>query len=192
MQEDLQAGRPECPGCGSSSFTADPDGDLICDYCQAAYVLPGGVCPECGAAHDPGARCCPSCGADLVRKCQACGALNPYSAQRCMACGRELDMLGAMFARLAGGTTGWLRQTREEALSIKAREEVASQARLAEMRAADARRREALARAQAERDRQQRIIVAMTVAVVALVILVVLIAFVLTTVCTPGPYPYTR
>jgi RNA polymerase subunit RPABC4/transcription elongation factor Spt4 len=181
MRENVHSERLECPGCGSSSFTSDPDGNLLCDYCQAPCILPGRACPECGELYEPGARHCPSCGADLVHQCRACGALNPYSAMLCMACGQELDMLDALFARVAGETADWLQQVREQAPAIKAQEEEASQSRLAEMRADEMRRREALAQAQAERDRQQRIIVTVTVAIVALVIVVALISLVMTT-----------
>jgi predicted amidophosphoribosyltransferase len=190
MRDGWNSGRLECPGCGSSSFTPNPDGSLSCDYCHSAYVLSGHVCPECGAACDPDARHCPACGAELVRTCQACGALNPRSARRCMACGQELEMLEALFARVTGETADWLRQVREQAPTIKAQEELASQARLAEMRAVDARRREALARARAERDRQQRIIVTVTVAVVAVVIVVAVIAFAIAVSSTPSPCFY--
>ena len=98
-----------------------------------------------------------------------------------MACGQELDVLDALFARVAGETAGWLQQVREQAPAIKAQQEEASQSRLAEMRADEMRRREAMARAQVERDRQQRIIVTVTVAIVALVFVVAFVSLVLTT-----------
>ena len=190
MREDWNSGRLECPGCASSSFTLNSDGSLTCDYCRSAFILSGQACPECGAVCDLDAWNCLACGADLVRTCQACGALNPRMARRCMACEQELEVLEALFARVARDRTDWLRDVREQAPAIKAQEELASQARLAEMRAAEARRREALARAQVERDRQQRIIVAITVAAVALVIVVALIAFAITVSGTPSPCSY--
>jgi ribosomal protein L40E len=183
---------PKCPGCNSSSFTASPDGSLVCNYCQTAYVPSGQTCPLCGATHDPGAYQCPSCGADLVRKCPACGAPNPLSARKCLACGQGLQILESLFARVTGATADRLRKVREEAPAIKAQEEAASQARLAEMWATERERREALARAQAERERQERIIAVVTIIVVALVIAVVIIALAITTRSTPSPhlYPY--
>jgi t-SNARE complex subunit (syntaxin) len=107
-----------------------------------------------------------------------------------MVCGQELEVLEALFARVARDRTDWLRDVREQAPAIKAQEELASQARLAEMRAAEARQREALALAQVERDRQQRIIVAIAVAAVVLVIVVALIAFAITVSGTPSPCFY--
>ena len=103
-----------------------------------------------------------------------------------MACGHDLVTLDALFDRVTGQPADWLREAREQAPAIKAQEELASQARLAEMRSADARRRESLARARAERDRQQRIIVAVTVFVVALVIVVALISLAITLRTTPS------
>lgn len=175
MKETPSSARLECPGCGSSSFITDHRGRIICEYCHAAYVLPGRVCLECGAAYDPGARYCPSCGAELVRECRACGALNPSSVRRCMVCGQNLDMLESLFARATGETAGWLHQIREDAATIKTHQEAASDARLAEMWAVEARRREALAQVQAERDRQERIIIAVAVATVAIFIITALI-----------------
>lgn len=180
----------QCPGCGGTSFTVRPDGSLTCDDCQAAYVAPERACPACGATYQPEARRCPACGADLVRDCPACGAQNPWSASECLACGQELDILEALFARIAGTRTDWLRQVREGAPVLKAQEETASQARLAEMWEAEARRREDLERARAERDRQQRVL--WTVAIVVLVIVLALIALTLVISSPPSPhvYPY--
>jgi hypothetical protein len=75
-------------------------------------------------------------------ECSGCGSLSFSDAPQCTECGRDLGVLDAMFARATGGPAYWLRQTREEAAAIKAREEEASQARLAEMWAAEQRRLE--------------------------------------------------
>jgi len=101
-----------------------------------------------------------------------------------------MEILESLFARVTETRAGWLRHVREEAPAIRAQQEVASQARLAEMWAAEDRRREDLRRARAERDRQQRIIVTVTVAVVALVVVAVLVALVITMSRTPSPYFY--
>ncbi|MFQ6100476.1 MAG: zinc ribbon domain-containing protein [Anaerolineae bacterium] len=188
MAKNSQPERLECPGCGSSSFTASPDGSLVCDYCHTAYVLPGRACPVCGAVYEPDARHCPACGADLVRECPACGTPNPAVARKCAACGQEMEILESLFARVTGTRAGWLREIREEAPAIKAQQEATSRARLADMWAADARRREALARAQAERDRQQRIM--WNVALVVLIIVVVLIILAIVISRIQSPYFY--
>jgi len=99
-----------------------------------------------------------------------------------------MEILDSLFARMTGTWADWLRQAREGAPVIKAQEEAASQARLADMWAAETRRRDALAQARAERDRQQRIIVTVTVSIVALVIVAILIALAIVMSRTPSPY----
>lgn len=190
MEEHKLPARLECQSCGSSSFAAGPDDRFVCNYCHAAYVLPGRTCPDCGTVYAPGARYCPSCGADLVRECPACGADNPHSARRCTACGQELEILEALFARATVATADWLQQQRDEAPAIKAQQAAASQARLAKMWATEEHRREELARAQAERDRQQEIIVTATVVIVTLLIIATLIIVALTVSRTPSPHFY--
>jgi ribosomal protein L40E len=187
MKGNSRPARLECPGCGGFSFSAGPDGRLVCDYCQAVCALAGPVCPECGAAYEPGARYCPTCGADLVRECRACGAQNPPSARRCTACGQDLNVLDALFARATGETAHWLRQTREEATAVKAQQEAASQARLAEMWAAEQRRREELAQAQAERDRQMRILWGVAAVLFFIVAVIIIVAAVLNNL-SPAPF----
>ncbi len=188
MKDDSHSARLECPGCGSSSFTASSDGSLTCNYCHATYVPPERTCPVCGAVYEPDDRHCPSCGADLVRKCPACGVLNPSVARKCLVCGQEMEILESLFARVTGTRGDWLRQAREEAPAIKAQEEAASEYRLADMWAADERRREALAQTQAEHDRQQRIIITVTITIVAFVIVVALIAVAITASHIQSPY----
>jgi predicted amidophosphoribosyltransferase len=179
MKENSRPARLECPGCGSSSFGAGPDGRLVCDYCQAVHEMAGPVCPECGAAYEPGTHYCPACGAGLLRECRACGAQNPLTARRCTACGQDLDVLNALFARATGETAHWLHQTREEATAVKARQEAASQARLTEMWAAEQRRREELAQARAERDRQMRILWGVVAVLFFIVAVIVIVATIL-------------
>lgn len=91
-----------------------------------------------------------------------------------------------MFARAIGGPAYWLQQTREEAAAIKAHEEAASQARLAEMWAAEQRRLEELARAQVERDRQMRILWR----AVAILFFIVVVIIVTAIVLNQSPHPY--
>lgn len=180
MSGKVQMNRPisvECPGCGGASFSAGPTGVPICDYCQGAFTSFAGECYRCGSAFESGARLCPSCGANLVRECPACGVLNPLVAGQCLVCGQTLAAVDAMFARLTRSTPDQLRRVREAGATIKAREEAASEARLADFWAEDDRRREALASARAERTRQERVGLALVVGmgVIFLVIAVVLV-----------------
>ena len=178
--------RHKCPACGSVSFTADPAGSLICNYCHAAQVPSDRVCPVCGAAYDSATRRCLSCDADLSRKCPACSALNPPFARECLACGQRLEILDSLFTRVTGMGARWLGEVRNGSPAIKAQQEAASQARLAGMWGDEMRRREALAQAEAERDRQESIIVTATVIVVAIFIVVGIVALAIAIVGAPG------
>ena len=186
MKETSDPMPMKCPGCGGVSFSASPNGNLVCDHCHTAYMPPEQACPVCGTTYEPGARRCPTCGADLVRECPVCGAPNPLLARKCRVCGQRLEILEALFDRVTETRTGWLRQIREEAPTIKTQEEAASQARLAKMWEAERQRRETLAQARAERERQERIIVAVAVASVVLVIIAGLVILV---IVAGGPAP---
>ena len=192
MREPLRSARVECPGCGSSSFTRNADGGLVCDFCHTVYGASGPTCSTCGATYEPGAYHCPVCGADLARECRACGALNPLSARACSACGYALDMVDAMLVRATKGTADRLQELREDATAIKAQEEAASQARLTEMWAVEARQRDALARAQTERERQERMLITAAVVIVAVIVVAVLVMLAIEALHAPGsvPLPY--
>ena len=97
-------------------------------------------------------------------------------------------MLEALLTRATGATADWLQQQRDAAPAIKAQEEAASQARLAKMWAAEERRREELGRAQAERDRQQKIIVTITIAIAALLVIATVIVAAITASGAPSPH----
>ena len=139
-----------CPNCGHTSLTPQSGGILVCDNCQASYALP-------------------------ERECPSCGAQNPLQAHQCLACGQELDIVDAMFSRLTSSTGDQLRRVREGGVSAKAREEAASEARLAEMWAEEERRRQELAQARAERERQERVMINIALGVVAFIVLVAII-----------------
>ena len=129
-------------------------------------------CPGCGGSSF-------TAGPDDSFTCNSCHAVYILPERERQTRGQEPGMLDALFVRATTATTDWLQQQRDEAPAIKAQQEAASQARLAEMWAADERRREGLARAQAEHDRRQKIIVATTVALVAVFVIaaIVLAAF---------------
>lgn len=127
---------PECPGCRSTSFSANRDGVPSWLYCGAPRASVG-RCPRCGTPSEPNALSCPVCGTVLVRKCPSCATLNPVDAQRCLVCGRGLNIADAVFTRLTTKTPKRLRQVRQTGDRIKTEEERASQARLAHMWTAD-------------------------------------------------------
>ncbi|MEE8390864.1 MAG: zinc ribbon domain-containing protein [Anaerolineae bacterium] len=180
----------KCSKCGALSFTASPDGNLVCDRCHTVYAPLERVCPDCGTPYAPDDRRCVSCGTDLLHECLSCGALNPLAVLQCQACGQNIGVLGSLFDRVTGTRGDWLNQVRESAPAIKAQQEAASEAQLAEMWAVERRRREALARAQAERDRQQRFIFTALGIVVAIIIVGTLVAVVISLTRAPAPSPY--
>lgn len=182
--------KPECPRCGTCSFTVSPDGDLVCDHCHATYAPLERVCPDCGAPYEPNDRRCVSCGTDLVRECLSCGTLNPLDVFQCQACGQDIGILGSLFDRITTTRGDWLRQVRESASTIKTQQEATADAQMAEMWEIERRRREALAQAQAERDRQQRIIFTVLGVIVAFIVVGTLIAVAVSLTQTPVPSPY--
>ena len=192
IQENSGSAQLECSRCGASSFTASTDGNLVCDRCHAVYAPLERVCPDCGAPYEPDDRRCASCGADLVRECLTCGALNPLTAFQCQACEQDMGILGSLFSRITGTRGDWLSHARESASTIKAQQEATSKAQLTKMWTIERRRREDLARAQAERDRQQRIIFTVLGIIVAIIIVGTLIAMgiSLTQPPVPSPYPF--
>jgi hypothetical protein len=189
MSEKPDAALLNCPGCGGSSFVANPNGNPICEYCYAAYVPPEQACPDCGTPHEPNARRCVSCGADLLRPCLACGALNSWAVPRCLVCGREMGILGSLFNRVTSTRGGWLDEVREEATELKAQQEAVADTQLAEMWEIERRRREAMARAQAKRDRQLRVIFTVIGFIAAFGIIALVVALALETLQGQNPYP---
>ena len=184
--------RLECSSCGGNSFVPDPKGTMICEYCHTVYVSPENACPECGALCDSQARYCPACGADLIHECRSCGTPNPHSADKCTECGQDLSMLDVLFARASQQRSDWLDQVREEAPVVKAQQEAASQAQMAELWAIERQRRQALTEAQAARDREHRIMFTALGVVVAIIVIGMLIAIgiSLTQPTDPSLYPF--
>ena len=136
-------------------------------------------CPECGAAAAPDARFCSSCGTTLLRDCPACGAPNKLGARECTSCGQRLEILDTLFDRLTTDRAKWLNQLQQEAPAVKVQAEEASQARLQEMWALEAQRREELQQALIAREHQQRILVIAIVIAVAAVLVAVLVTLAL-------------
>jgi hypothetical protein len=188
MNEKSDTALLSCPGCGSSSFVANPNGSPICEYCHVAYVSPEQTCPDCGTPHESDAHRCMSCGADLLRPCLTCGALNSWAVPRCLVCGQEMGILGSLFDRVTSTRSGWLEEVREEATELKTQQEAVADAQLAEMWKIERRRREAVARAQAERNRQQRLVFTVIGIVAALSIIVIIVFLVIGALRGPSPY----
>ncbi len=176
-----------CAGCGGQTFTAGPDNVPLCVYCYRPYFPPAPICPACGLPCRISDYQCPRCGAEISRPCPHCGALNPPETTTCLVCRQEVGVLGPLFERVVRRRGDWLDETRTEAERIKAQEEAASQARMAQMWEIEERRLEALARARAERERQHRILWAIT-AVIFLIIVVFIIAMTVLTAHS-GPCP---
>lgn len=184
--EALSRGPVRCAGCRGRSFSANSEGIPICDYCGAAYADPDPRCPACGSVHDSDTHRCTSCETPLARECPICGTRNPLTASKCLVCGQTLEVTDALFGRLSRGTADRLRRVRELGADIKSIEEKASRSRLSRMWADEYRRREALERAEAGRERQERIIlIVATVLVAVAVVMATVIA-----VIGPGGAPF--
>lgn len=96
-------------------------------------------------------------------------------------------MLDVLFARASMQRADWLREVREEASTVKAQQEAASEAQLAEMWAVERQRRRALAEAQAERDREHRIMFTVLGVVIAIIVIGVLVAVAISLSQPPAP-----
>jgi hypothetical protein len=100
-----------------------------------------------------------------------------------------MGILGSLFERVTSTRSGWLDEVREEATELKAQQEAIADTQLAEMWEIERQRREALARAQAERDRQQRLILTAIGIIAALCIIAVIIALVSGALQGSSPFP---
>jgi ribosomal protein L40E len=163
--------RISCPSCGSSQFRHDDEGNLICEYCGTKFASPREeiVCPACGTENPPDARRCMQCGLMLGKSCPVCNHVNPPAAEYCEECASPLDVLESVYERARGGG-------RQKGM-IKKHLVRSKQADMAYMQTEreriDAEERERQARLlvrQEQAQRQQKVIVAVTLAIVALLI----------------------
>jgi len=171
-----QASEPavQCQSCGADSFSVGQHDVPHCDYCGQPLAPSGGHCPRCGEESEPDARTCGVCGALLALPCPVCGALNPLGAQDCIVCTQTLATSDALFQRITTRTEDQLRRARDRGHRIKAKEEIASQTRLARMWTEEERAREAVAEAKARQHRRERHIIIAAIILVGVSILVVL------------------
>jgi uncharacterized membrane protein YvbJ len=120
-----------CPNCGANEVLVRQDQKLVCRYCGTAFGNAIHVCPSCGHYNEKGLRHCARCGASLVRDCPDCGAENWILATRCTECGRDLGMIERLTRRWQQTTQQRLHERKASMASLKAREEWASQVRMA-------------------------------------------------------------
>ncbi len=155
-----------CPTCGSRALTPNPDGSLTCARC-------GGVC-------EPASRVCPDC-----------GAANPPEVERCIACGCLLNLVDLILEARLVPPGRRLEQAKLQAETVKEELEAASQERLQRWWEEEAERRRAMARAQMERDRQERqlILGAVIFAVLVMAAILIYVAVTATGPGTPTPTP---
>lgn len=144
-------------------------------------------CSECSASYPPSARFCPGCGVEVGIRCPQCGSLNSARAQTCQACVNPLDIVDPLLGRMAGGQHGWLANIQRDASNTKEEEEEASQVRLSAMWEIEDQRLKELAQAQAERDRQQSILVWGSLILAAVFIVSLLIVLAVAAARSPGP-----
>ena len=179
MSDVLQSLR--CASCGASPLTDNGDGTIACPYCGSTFAHPERVCPRCQTVNEPDARQCTSCGQTLRQPCARCGTLNWSQATYCQRCGAALDVLEHISSRRAETTADRIVRLQAGMTTVKDEAERASQARLAEMWGRDNARLEAIAKAKAKQQRQERLLWV----IATLAILAVLFAIVTLTLVAP-------
>ncbi len=156
----------ECPNCGSVEMEAGADRRLSCLYCGSTFGEVTRICPECGHYNEKGVRHCSECGTQIVRDCPVCGADNWALADHCVQCGRNLDLIERMARRWQKTTQERLYERRNAIAALKEGEERASRERMGEFLAAEQARQAALAQARAaQRERDRRLYLVLSVAV---------------------------
>jgi hypothetical protein len=113
--------RISCPSCGSSNFTHDDEGNLICDMCGVKYASPREEiqCRVCGALNPPDARRCMSCGILLGIRCPVCREINAAGSDHCEYCAAPLDTFSGIVSRMAEGVEGAVAERTERLASHK-------------------------------------------------------------------------
>jgi len=146
-----------CTNCQSAGLDLETEASAICRYCGTVNTVAGILCPHCEAINPTGTEFCEVCHQTLVRRCPNCNTPNWAGAELCMRCQSPLDTMAALGARYRTDTAGRLRAQRHDAASIKAKENVDSERRMAEMNAMEQRRQQYLNQAVKSRDYQQRL-----------------------------------
>ena len=164
----------KCSQCGGSPLQDNGYGTLSCPFCGSTFAHPDCVCPRCETVNGPDVRLCVSCGQKLREPCVRCGALNPVNASFCHECGAGLDLLEHIAARRAVTDAGRLEQMQSGAARLKEETERASQERMSKFWALEQARLESLAKAKAEQQRQERLIVVLVSAVLLVAVLAII------------------
>ena len=164
----------KCSQCGGAPLYDNGDGTISCPFCGSTFSHPERVCPRCETVNPMDARLCVSCGEKLREPCVRCGALNLMKASYCHECGASLDLLEHIAARRAVTDASRLQQMQTEATRVKEEAERASQERMSKFWAQEQARLESLAKAKAEQQRQERLIVLFVSAVVLVAVLAVI------------------
>lgn len=121
-----------CPACGASGISVDVHGSLECLYCGVRLAGDPFVCP-------------------------ACDQVNLPKAEVCAQCGEPLTLAAQVMSRRGGqGSPLFLTRARAQAVDLKSTGERASQVRMDSLRQVDRVREEALRRASAERNAEDR------------------------------------
>ena len=152
----------ECPNCGANDMAQDDEQRLFCLFCGSSFGEVTRICPRCGHYNEAGARHCLVCGTLATRDCPTCGADNWILAEHCVQCGRNLDLIEQVTRRWQRTVQQRLYDRQAEMISLKEREERASQERMASLMEAERIRQEALVLAresQRQRDRQVYLVI---------------------------------
>jgi uncharacterized membrane protein YvbJ len=168
----------ECPNCGAHEMETAPDERLICQFCGSSFGEATRICPTCGHYNEEDVRHCSECGSQVVRDCPACGADNWVLADHCVQCGRNMDLIEQIARRWQQTAEQRLHERRVAMVSLREREERASQGRMADFMEIEQRRQEALAVAQEAQRRSERqlyMIAGVTIAVFVIVMVLVVV-----------------
>jgi hypothetical protein len=170
-----------CTNCQAAGLDLESESTAVCRYCGTVNTVDGLICPRCEFINAVNAQTCEDCHQNLFRKCPNCGTPNWAGADRCMRCQAPLDALASLGARYRTDTAGRLRAQQHDAASIKAKEAVDSERRMATLNATEERRQQALENAIRVRNNQQRVWIAALVILGFIVIAAAIIGLTLLT-----------
>jgi len=168
-----------CSNCKAAGLELETESSAMCRYCGTVNQIKGVICPHCEAINPLGAETCEACHQSLIRRCQNCNTPNWAGAELCIRCQAPLDTISALGARYRTDTAGRLRAQRHDAASIKAKEAVDSERRMAEFNAIEQRRQQHLNQATETRNGQQRLWIAVLIVLGFVVIAAVVIGLAL-------------